>query len=67
MTDDRLTEIEITLSRQEDLLDTLNDIVVAQQTRILALESLCTALAGRLQTAPAGAGHAGVDDRPPHY
>lgn len=67
MIEDRLTEIEITLSRQEDLLDTLNDIVVAQQNRILALEGLCAALANRLQSGPAGAALAGAEDRPPHY
>ena len=67
MIENRLTDIEITLSRQEDLLDTLNDIVVRQQNRILALEGLCAALAHRLQSNPTGAALGGVDDKPPHY
>lgn len=65
MIESRLTEIEIKLSRQEDLLDTLNDIVVRQQGRLALLESLCTALAQRLPAS--GADPGGSDDRPPHY
>lgn len=65
MNESRLTEIEIKVSRQEDLLDTLNDIVVRQQARLALLESLCTALAQRLPAGGAEVG--GADDRPPHY
>lgn len=64
----RLIEIEIKLSRQEDLLDTLNDSVIRQQNRIDQLESLCAALARRLHT---GVGddseQTGTDEKPPHY
>lgn len=66
----RMMEIEIKLSRQEDLLDTLNTLVYRQQQKIDQLETLCAALA-RLIKEPAGdnPGNDGnsADERPPHY
>ena len=68
MTDDRFIDIEIKLSRQEDLLDTLNELVYRQQKKIDELETLCAALARQLQSAA----HASEDalaahEPPPHY
>ena len=68
MSEDRFIEIEIKLSRQEDLLDTLNDIVVQQQRKIQQLDALCTALAQRLQqTGQATDALPPADEKPPHY
>ena len=68
MTDERFIAIEIKLSRQEDLLDTLNELVYRQQKKIDELEALCAALARQLQSAA----HASQDappahELPPHY
>ena len=67
-TEERLTEIEIKLSRQEDLLDTLNQLVYQQQKKISELEGLCAALARHLKAASAADNDAAIGhDRPPHY
>jgi SlyX protein len=66
--DERLTAIEIKLSRQEDLVDTLNTLVYQQQKKLGELEALCAALARHLKAA-SSAEHDGANggDRPPHY
>jgi SlyX protein len=67
---ERLTEIEIKLARQEDLLDVLNQTVYRQQEKLDKLEALCAALARRLRDM-SDAGDAGDaapgDEKPPHY
>ena len=66
--DERMTTIEIKLARQEDLLDTLNQLVYQQQKKIGELEGLCAALARHVKAASSAADENGVgDDRPPHY
>ena len=67
--DERLTEIEIKLARQEDLVDTLNQLVYEQQKKIGELESLCAALARHLKAASSVDREAGggAQERPPHY
>ena len=69
MTEQRLDHIEIKLTMQEDLLDTLNQLVYQQQKKMTELENLCTALARRLQEVTVNApGQSGLPhDRPPHY
>lgn len=63
----RLIEIEIKLTRQEDLLEELNTLVYRQQQKIDQLETLCAALA-RLVKEPAGDnGGNSANERPPHY
>ena len=66
--DERLMNIEIKLARQEDLVETLNQMVYQQQKKITQLEGLCSALARRMSNAsdegdPADMPH----ERPPHY
>lgn len=65
-----MMDIEIKLSRQEDLLDTLNTQVYRQQQKIDQLETLCAALA-RLIKEPASDNGGGdgnsANERPPHY
>ena len=68
MIENRLEHIEIKLTLQEDLLDTLNQLVYRQQMKIDELEQLCTALARRLKEGGSNAGQSGLPhDRPPHY
>lgn len=67
MTEDRIVDIEIKLTRQEDLVDALNKIVYEQQKKIAELESLCLALAGRLKEIVSGGNEAAAHERPPHY
>jgi SlyX protein len=69
MTDgDRITELEIRLAYQEDLLQALNNAICEQQAQIDRLHTVCRVLGERLknlaepttQTMP---GH----EKPPHY
>jgi SlyX protein len=68
MNEDRIVDIEIKLTRQEDLVDTLNKTVYEQQKKIDELESLCVALVGRLKDVVNGANEQSpANERPPHY
>ncbi|MBS1187159.1 MAG: slyX [Burkholderiaceae bacterium] len=68
MHEERLIEIEIKLTRQEDLVDELNKTVFRQQQRIDDLSAIIAELARRL----AEAGIQGnemmpINEKPPHY
>lgn len=67
--EERLIDMEIRLSRQDDLVDTLNTQVYQQQKKIDELEKLCTALATRLREVAVTASQRQmpIDERPPHY
>lgn len=66
--EDRIVDIEIKLSRQEDLVDTLNQMVYRQQNKIDELEALCSALAHRMKDmATAAEAQGAANERPPHY
>ena len=66
--EERLIEIEIKLTRQEDLVDALNQLVYRQQTKLDELETLCTALAKRIKELEAAtAEHMAANEKPPHY
>nr|WP_315477526.1 SlyX family protein [uncultured Undibacterium sp.] len=67
--EERIIDLEIRLSRQDDLVDTLNTHVYQQQKKIDELEKLCVALAGRLRelAITANQRQSVVDERPPHY
>jgi SlyX protein len=68
MLEPRLMEIEIKLTRQEDMLEALNQVVYQQQKQIDELHSMCAALAGHLaQRADQRGDAAAPDERPPHY
>lgn len=68
MNEDRLVDIEIKLTRQEDLLETLNRTVFRQQQKIDELESLCTALVMRIRDAQESQADSGAaNEKPPHY
>lgn len=67
-TEDRLVDIEIKIARQEDLVDTLNKTVYAQQKKIDELETLCAALARHIRTIRDASGDGGpANEKPPHY
>ncbi len=67
--EERIIDLEIRISRQDDLVDTLNTQVYHQQKKIDELEKLCIALAGRLRELAITANQRQnvVDERPPHY
>jgi SlyX protein len=68
MTEERLVEIEIKVSRQDDMIETLNKMVYEQQKKIDELEALCSALARRIKDmATADTERNLVDEKPPHY
>jgi SlyX protein len=68
MNEERLIEIEIKVARQEDLVETLNQMVYQQQKKIAELEALCSALAQRLKEMSSAGNDAGAaNERPPHY
>jgi len=67
MNDERIVDIEIKLTRQEDLLETLNRTVYEQQRQIDELEALCSALARRVRELTEASQQNPVNERPPHY
>ncbi len=68
MTDNRLIDIETKLAYQEDMLETLNDLVIKQQARVEALENLCRGLAERVQQFKDTGQTPGEQyEIPPHY
>jgi SlyX protein len=66
--EERLIDIELKLTAQEDLVLELNQRVYEQQKQIDELRALCTALVKRLGEA---ASDGGTDpyavEKPPHY
>jgi SlyX protein len=67
-TEERLVDIEIKIARQEDLVDTLNQMVYQQQKKIDELEALCSALARRVKDmADVEEAQDPAGEKPPHY
>ena len=64
--DDRFMNIEIKLAHQEDLVESLNDVVYQQSKRIDQLEALVNKMAEHIRNSQQ-AGQNPVNDRPPHY
>jgi len=68
MSEDRFIDLETRLSHQDQLLHELNDVVTAQQAKIMQLEDLCRSLIDRVRAvgdaAPEGDP---ADEIPPHY
>ncbi len=64
--EDRFVDIEIKLAHQEDLVESLNQIVYQQARRIDQLEGMLAKLAEHVRTS-AQNGANPVNDRPPHY
>ncbi|MDD5240514.1 MAG: SlyX family protein [Sulfuricella sp.] len=69
MTDDRLVNIEIKLTQQEDAVEELNKVICAQQKRVEQLEAICAALIDHVKglSEAAGEGSNARNETPPHY
>ncbi|WP_338846847.1 SlyX family protein [Massilia sp. W12] len=68
--EDRMIEIEIKLTRQEDLLDALNQTVYRQQKELASLHTLVQDLTRQMREMlqkQDGQGRSLADERPPHY
>lgn len=62
-TDARLTEVEIKITHQERLLETLNEVVIEQRAEIDRLQSRLDRFEGILSNLDEEA----VNEPPPHY
>jgi len=67
MSDARLTELETKLAFAEDLLETLNQIVVRQQDQIDSLQQQLRLLNERLKDSRPDETRTPRDETPPHY
>lgn len=67
--EDRITELEIKASFNEDLLDKLDQVIIRQQTQIDALSREVIALRQQATSAPNSEprGTNALDELPPHY
>jgi len=67
--EERLVDIELKLTHQEDTVDALNKIVYEQQKKIDELEKLLTTLARQIKdTANSISEQRNIEnERPPHY
>ncbi len=61
--DKRLTEVEIKLTLQESLLETLNQVVIAQRREIDALRDQVQSFEQLME----GLNENPANERPPHY
>ena len=68
MSEERFIDLESRLAHQDQLLHELNDVVTAQQAKIMQLEELCSSLIDRVRSIGDGvSGGDPSDERPPHY
>ncbi len=67
MSEDRIIELEIKIAYQEDLLQTLNAVVINQQQQITRLEETCKVLNERIKNISEGSSINQGDEVPPHY
>lgn len=67
MCEQRITELEIKIAYQEDLLQELNTVVAHQQQSLMALEKVCRLLYERLDNIAFGQIDPIIDEPPPHY
>ena len=64
--EDRFVDIEIKLAHQEDMVESLNDVVYQQSKRIDHLEALVNKMAEHICNSQQS-GQNPANDRPPHY
>lgn len=68
MAEDRLVDIEIKLSHQEDAVEELNKVVCQQQKKIDHLEAICEALIRHVkELSDSAAETRSTNEPPPHY
>jgi SlyX protein len=66
-TEDRFVDIEIKLAHQEDMVDSLNQVVYQQTRRIDQLEAMLAKLADHVRDNGASGGAGTANEKPPHY
>lgn len=66
-TEDRFVDIEIKLAHQEDMVESLNQVVYQQTRRIDQLEAMLAKLADHVRDNGASGGAGGAHEKPPHY
>ena len=64
--EDRFVDSEIKLAHQEDLVESLNEVVYQQSRRIDQLEAIVQHLAEHIRN-NAQSGPNLINDKPPHY
>lgn len=64
--EERFVDIEIKLAHQEDLVESLNQMVYQQNRRIDQLEAMVSQLAEHIRNS-AQSGPNPVNEKPPHY
>jgi len=67
MMENRITELEIKLAYQEDLLQALDKVVTDQQMQISRLEKLCHVLNERVKNLAESEAVGQTIEIPPHY
>lgn len=67
MSEDRITELEIKVAYQEDLLQSLNTIASTQQIQISRLEKTCKLLHDRIKGMGESSNISQSIEKPPHY
>jgi len=68
MSEERFVELESRLAHQDQLLTELNDVVTAQQARIMQLDELCRSLIERVRSVGDAVLEGSPDsEKPPHY
>lgn len=67
MIEQRLTELEIRIAYQDDLLQELNTIVAQQQRKIASLEQACQILYKHINELQFEKRDNAVEPPPPHY
>lgn len=65
--EDRFVDIEIKLAHQEDLVESLNDVVYQQSRRIDQLEAMVAQLLEHVRNAAQSGPNAPSNEPPPHY
>ncbi|MFK7914913.1 MAG: SlyX family protein [Pseudomonadales bacterium] len=65
--EDRIDELEIKLSFQEQVIAELNDVVTAQSSRLAALERALQQLQSRVENNGAEGADPQPEPPPPHY
>ena len=66
-TEDRVIELEIKTSYQEELLDSLNKTVAMQQQQIQKLEETCKLLHEKIKSVREDGQLKERNEQPPHY
>jgi SlyX protein len=64
--EDRFVDIEIKLAHQEDMVESLNQVVIQQSRRIDQLEAMVSQLGEHIRN-NAQSGNNPVNEPPPHY